>query len=126
MRSPALSSALCPGLVRAQGTGKGQRPLRSDQCSGRESVLKILAPLSVAAALAACAPSDQADSGDSDFAPSNSSVGTVPDGAPGQGAGSVMTDGETSTRGAVQAQDAPTATRGSSAPGAAKQDESGR
>ncbi|WP_254302534.1 hypothetical protein [Sphingobium chlorophenolicum] len=77
-------------------------------------------------AAASCAPSDQADSGDSTFAPSNMSAGTVPDGVPGEGAGSAMTDGETSTRGAVSASDSPSSTPGSSATGSATQNGSGR
>lgn len=63
--------------------------------------------------LAACAPSDQADSGDETFAPSNTSRGVVPSGAPGQGAGTAITDGETSARGAVDAADSPTSAPGS-------------
>lgn len=76
--------------------------------------------------VAACAPSDQADSGDSTFAPSNTTAGTVPDGIPGEGAGSAMTDGETSTRGAVSASDAPTSTTGSAGTSAPGQSGSGR
>ena len=76
--------------------------------------MKMAAPAIILAALSACAPSDQADSGDSTFAPSNTNSGTVPDGIPRQGPGSAMTDGETSTRGAVSATDSPTAARGSS------------
>jgi hypothetical protein len=82
--------------------------------------------LLLACAATACGPSEQADSGDSNFAPSNTTAGTVPDGIPGESAGSAMTDGETSTRGAVQASDSPTSTRGSSAVGSATQNGSGR
>lgn len=80
----------------------------------------------IALSVAACAPSDQADSGDSTFAPSSTTVGTVPDGIPGEGAGSAMTDGETSTRGAVSATDAPTSTTGSAGTSAPGQSGSGR
>ncbi|WP_059153294.1 hypothetical protein [Novosphingobium barchaimii] len=87
--------------------------------------MKMAAPAFLLVALAACAPSDQADSGDSTFAPSNTTAGTVPDGIPGEGPGTAMTDGETSTRGAVSAADSPTATQGSSGASAA-QNGSGR
>ncbi|EQB10698.1 hypothetical protein L288_03760 [Sphingobium quisquiliarum P25] len=87
---------------------------------------RYLSLAALAIGLAGCAPSDQADSGDSTFAPSNTTAGTVPDGIPGEGAGSAMTDGETSTRGAVTAADSPTSTPGSSATGSATQGGSGR
>ena len=87
---------------------------------------KPLPIMIIAMGLAACAPSDQADSGDSTFAPSNTTVGTVPDGIPGEGAGSAMTDGETSTRGAVSGTDAPTSARGSAGTSAPGQSGSGR
>lgn len=87
---------------------------------------KFLLITIIALGVAACAPSDQADSGDSTFAPSNTTVGTVPDGIPGEGAGSAMTDGETSTRGAVSASDAPTSTMGSAGTSAPGQGGSGR
>ena len=87
---------------------------------------KFLPITIIALSVAACAPSDQADSGDSTFSPSNTTVGTVPDGIPGEGAGSAMTDGETSTRGAVSASDAPTSTMGSAGTSAPGQGGSGR
>ena len=87
---------------------------------------KFLTIMIMALGVAACAPSDQADSGDSTFAPSNTTVGTVPDGIPGEGAGSAMTDGETSTRGAVSASDAPTSAMGSAGTSAPGQSGSGR
>lgn len=92
-----------------------------------EKTMQKILPLAAGAALlAACAPTDQADSGDSTFAPSNTTSGTVPDGIPGEGAGSARTDGETSTRGAVSTDDSPTSAPGSSAAGSATQNGSGR
>ena len=76
--------------------------------------MKMAAPAIILAALSAGAPSAQADTCDSTFAPSKTNFGTVPDRIPRQGPGSAMTDGETSTRGAVSATDSPTAARGSS------------
>ena len=87
---------------------------------------KSLPIMIIAMGVAACAPSDQADSGDSTFAPSNTTVGTVHDGIPGEGAGSAMTDGETSTRGAISGTDAPTSARGSAGTSAPGQSSSGR
>ncbi|WP_022681089.1 hypothetical protein [Sphingobium bisphenolivorans] len=111
---------------RFAGTPRGERPLLLDSNSREKAMLKFT-PLAVAAlALIACAPSDQADSGDSTFAPSNTTSGTVPDGIPGESAGSARTDGETSTRGAVTAADSPTSAPGSSATGSAAQGGSGR
>lgn len=75
-----------------------------------------LSILLIFAVATACAPSDQADSGDETFAPSNTTTGVVPHGVPGQGAGTAITDGETSTRGAVDVADSPTATTGSASP----------
>lgn len=89
-------------------------------------MLRLSASILLLIAAAGCAPSDQADSGDSTFAPSNTTTGTVPDGVPGEGAGSAMTDGETSTRRAVSAADSPTAAQGSSATGSATQKGPGR
>src|SRR3546814_15556985 len=94
--------------------------------------MNMAAPAFLLLALAACAPSDQADSGDSTFAPSNTTAGTVPDGIPGEGPGTAMTDGKTSPRGAVSAADRPKATQGPTVTSAApngpgrKAQESGR
>lgn len=87
---------------------------------------RLIPVIMVAMSVAACAPSDQADSGDSTFAPSNTTAGTVPDGIPGEGPGSAMTDGETSTRGAVSAGDSPTSAQGSAGTSAPGQSGSGR
>lgn len=73
-----------------------------------KSVFFMLLPVG----LVACAPSDQGDSGDETFAPSNTTMGVVPHGTPNQGPSTAVTEGETSTRGAVDAVDAPTSARG--------------